>query len=74
MTATPDHVARSRFTIISIVRVAGVALMLLGMGIIATRLIGPADVVGGLIFVAGFADAMIVPRILARKWRTPPQP
>lgn len=72
MTPQPqDALARRRFTILTIMRATGVILMLAGMGIIGTRAIEPAELVGGVVFFAGFVDSLIVPRILIRAWRTP---
>ena len=67
-----ENRARSRFILLTVLRASGVALMLMGMGIMATRMIEPADFLGGLIFIAGMIDSLVVPPILARKWRTPP--
>jgi len=67
-----EDLARSRFVVLTVLRASGVVLMLFGMGIMATRMIEPADIVGALIFIAGMIDSLIVPRILTRKWRTPP--
>lgn len=66
-----ERLARTRFGILTAIRVSGVALMLFGMGVIGTGLIEPRDLVGGIIFVAGFIDGLVVPQILTRKWRTP---
>lgn len=67
-----DNLARQRFIILTVLRALGVALMLLGMGIIGSRLVEPSDVIGSIIFAVGFLDSLIVPRLLIRKWRTPP--
>jgi uncharacterized membrane protein YkvA (DUF1232 family) len=67
-----DSLARQRFIILTVLRASGVALMLLGMGIIGSRLVEPSDVIGSIIFAVGFLDSLIVPRLLIRKWRTPP--
>jgi hypothetical protein len=64
-------VARSRFMILTLVRVSGVALMLFGMGVTLKGWAGLPESVGTLIFLVGFIDSLIVPRLLARKWRTP---
>ncbi|MGE0775338.1 MAG: hypothetical protein AB7G25_16565 [Sphingomonadaceae bacterium] len=67
-----DRLARSRFIILTIMRASGVVMMLLGMGIIGTRIVQPSDLIGGIVFFVGFLDSLILPRILIRKWRTPP--
>ena len=67
-----DNLARQRFVILTVLRASGVALMLLGMGIIASRFVEPSDLIGSIVFAVGFLDSLILPRLLIRKWRTPP--
>lgn len=67
-----DKLARTRFMILTVLRASGVALMLLGMGIIGSRMIEPSDLIGGVVFAIGFLDSLVLPRFLIRKWRTPP--
>jgi hypothetical protein len=68
--------ARQRWMMLNVMRIAGIALALIG--ILMTQ--GTIDLAGannaliGYVFIAvGLADAFIVPQVLARKWRTPPQ-
>lgn len=65
----PDP-ARSRYMVIQIVRFTGVALTVLGVAVIAGKIDLP-EVAGYALVVAGVIDAMVLPPILARKWRTP---
>ena len=65
----PDP-ARARFLIIQLVRFSGVALTVLGVAVIAGKIALP-EVAGYGFVVAGVLDALVVPPILARKWRTP---
>jgi hypothetical protein len=66
----PDP-ARARFFTLGLIRLGGVAIAFLGVAIIAKRLIEPAEIVGGiLLFIAAF-DVLVVPVILAKRWRTP---
>ena len=67
-----DSLARQRFIILTVLRASGVALMLLGMGIIGSRLVEPSDLIGSIVFAIGFLDSLILPRVLIRRWRTPP--
>lgn len=72
---SPDDArARTRFHILNLVRLSGTLLMLGGMAVIAYRLIEPAEIVGGAIFAGGLIEALVVPKILTRAWRTPPGP
>jgi hypothetical protein len=62
--------AKARFMILNLVRVTGMTLALLGLAIVAGKVSVPREV-GYVFFVVGLLDAMIVPIILARKWKTP---
>ena len=69
-----DDVARRRWLVISLVRLAGVVDAVFGLVLIGratalpTKLLGIAIVMSALLLIA------IVPRALARRWRTPPAP
>jgi hypothetical protein len=67
---TPDP-ARVRFFILGLVRLGGVVLAFLGISIMAKHWIEPADIIGGALIVMGAVEVLIVPRILARQWRSP---
>jgi hypothetical protein len=67
--------AAARFAVIQLVRVSGVALVLLGLLIQARRLAVFATVpgwVGYVLAVIGLLEVFLFPRLLARRWRTPP--
>lgn len=67
-----EDLARQRFIALTLLRFSGVVLMLIGMANMVARTVEPADMIGGIIFIVGFLDSLILPRILIRKWRTPP--
>ena len=69
-----DRLARSRFAMLSAMRAAGVAMMLIGMWIWFGDIVreGGYPPVGLPLFVLGFLESLIVPQLLARRWRTPP--
>jgi hypothetical protein len=78
---TPDlspqdrlRLERTRFTILSAARAAGAVIMLLGLWIWLGDIVhvGGAPGIGFPIFVVGFAEGLILPQILVRRWRTPP--
>ncbi len=62
--------AKGRYLVIQIVRFTGVALTVLGVAVIAGKIEWP-EMAGYALVVAGVIDALVVPPILARKWRTP---
>ncbi|MDN4633502.1 hypothetical protein QCD71_18415 [Sphingomonas sp. PsM26] len=70
----PDTTARNRYFLMAGSRLLGVAGALLGLLLIARgdatepKAVGTALVISALLLIA------IVPRALARRWRTPPQP
>lgn len=65
-----EDIAKGRFIALNIVRLLGVTLALLGLAIIAGKIAVPREV-GYVFFVVGLLDALIVPIILTRKWKTP---
>jgi len=65
-----DDPAKARFLVIQALRVAGVIMVLIGIAILRRRIDLP-DVAGYAIIAVGLLDALVVPTILARKWKTP---
>ncbi len=62
--------AAGRFLVLTLLRFSGVALALLGVAVVAGKV--PLPYVAGYVLVlAGVLDALVLPPILARKWRTP---
>lgn len=66
---------RNRFIMINLVRIAGTAIVLLGLlvwqGDLARE--GGWPAVGLPMVIAGLFGSFIAPRLLAKKWRTPPE-
>jgi len=71
-----DRLERTRFALLSAARASGAILMLIGLWIWHGDIIreGGFAAIGGPLFILGFAESLILPQILARKWRSPPQP
>lgn len=66
-----EDVARGRWMAINVVRIAGVAMVV--AGIFALRgVIDLPEIAGWALVVIGLVDIFVAPRILARKWRSPP--
>jgi hypothetical protein len=63
--------ARTKFFILGLVRLGGVVLAFLGISIMAKHWVEPADIIGGALIVLGAAGVLVVPRVLARQWRSP---
>ncbi len=66
----PDP-ARARFFALGLIRLSGVALAFLGVSIIAKRWIEPAEIIGGVLMFIAAVDVLVVPVLLAKRWRTP---
>jgi hypothetical protein len=69
--STPDP-AKGRFFVIQALRWSGLAMVIIGLLVIQKKIELPAEVGYGL-FLVGLFDALIMPSLLARRWRTPPQ-
>lgn len=66
----PDP-AKRRYQAILAMRWAGVALVIFGLMIIYRRIDLPKEA-GYVLFLVGVIDALIMPSVLARRWKSPP--
>lgn len=67
-----DTTARNRFFVISFVRLGGAVLMMFGL-LIANGRLGTLPREAGIVLVlVGAFEFAILPRLLARRWRSPP--
>jgi hypothetical protein len=69
--STPDP-AKTRFIAIQALRWSGLAMAIIGLLAIEKKIELPAEIGYGL-FLVGLFGALIMPSLLARRWRTPPQ-
>jgi membrane protein YdbS with pleckstrin-like domain len=60
--------ARSRFIIITVLRFAGVGLVMLGFAIIG-GVIDLPRAVGAVLVLVGVADIFVMPLVLVRSWK-----
>lgn len=68
---TQKDTARQRFIAVQLIRITGVAMAVFGLVTIAGRTSLP--LVGGyVLFAVGLFDALAMPLILARRWKSPP--
>lgn len=70
----PDTIARNRYFLMVGTRLLGVAGALFGLILIARGDTTEPKVVGTALVISALLLIAIVPRTLARRWRTPPQP
>ena len=70
MSREDDAVWKKRFHLFALLRLAGVAMFLLGIAIAYSDLLRPGGwpVAGAIIGIVGAIDAVIAPRILKRSW------
>lgn len=68
-----DRLARSRFLRLSLLRLAGIMLVFLGMTISLTDLVRPGGLraIGIPLALLGLVGSLILPKVFARRWRTP---
>ena len=66
----PD-LAKRRYLAMLAVRWVGVALVMLGLLVIYRRIDLPTEA-GYALFLVGVVDALIMPTVLARRWKSPP--
>jgi hypothetical protein len=63
--------ARGRFMALQMLRLSGIALIVFGVLVVAGKLSLPA-IAGYIMLAVGAVDALILPNVLARKWKSPP--
>lgn len=65
-----EDVARGRWMAINLVRIAGAAMVVVGLMMIQAVIPAP-DWAGYVVLGAGLIDIFLAPLLLARKWRSP---
>lgn len=70
--AEQDAQARNRWLVITLLRLAGVAMVVFGL-LIVQGVFDANPLIGYALLVIGLVDAFVMPLVLARKWRTPPK-
>lgn len=66
-----DDPAKARFFAIQALRWTGLAMVMAGLLIVLDKIDLPGEA-GYVLCVVGLADALIMPSVLARIWKTPP--
>lgn len=70
MTPEEETTAQYRFLAINVIRIAGAILLVFGLAIIAKGVFDLPNAVGYVLFVAGMIGFMLVPRLLAKRWKS----
>ncbi|TPG19980.1 hypothetical protein EAH79_10145 [Sphingomonas koreensis] len=68
-----DTKARNRYFAMILTRLVGVAGAVFGLVLIARGVTGGQRILGTAIVLAAMVMIAVVPRSLARRWRTPPE-
>jgi len=72
-----EAAAKQRFIALNLFRLSGIAIVMFGFLIMAQKFSfvagQKAKIMGAIIATVGLFQAMVVPRILGRAWRTPPE-
>jgi hypothetical protein len=66
----PRDPAKNGFLILQFMRLSGAAFVLFGAAIAAGKITGPPLMGYGLMLLGGF-EALIMPGLIARKWKSP---
>lgn len=72
-TMTDEAVWKKRFLLITLVRLVGTVIALLGLSIAFGDLVetGGSPILGFALVLVGLVDLTLAPRILSRRWRQP---
>lgn len=74
--AARDDIARKHFLVLNFLRLSGTAMAMFGFLCLMHKLTWIegqlATLVGGLFASVGLVQAIVLPRIFIRAWRTPP--
>ncbi len=64
--------AKGRFIVIQLIRLSGIALVMFGLAITAGRTPLPAPL-GIVLVLGGLFEVLVLPLLLARRWKSPPE-
>lgn len=65
--------AQYRFLVLNLCRITGALMLVVGLAVIAREAFGLPKAAGYLLFVIGMIDFILVPYILAKKWKSKPE-
>lgn len=70
-----EQLAKSRYHMLVLLQFVGVLLMILGMWIWAGDILREDGwpLVGAPLVVIGAIESLLLPKLLARRWKSPPQ-
>lgn len=71
MTPEEETKAQQRFLVLNFVRITGAIMLVIGLAVIGNGLFGLPTAIGYVLFLVGIADFILVPLLLAKKWKSP---
>ena len=72
MTPEEETKAQYRFLVLNIVRLTGAVMLVIGLAVIAREAFGLPKAAGYMLFFVGFAEFLLVPVFLAKRWKSKP--
>ncbi len=64
--------AQYRFLVLNLCRITGAVMLVIGLAVIAREAFGLPKTAGYLLFVVGMIDFILVPVLLAKRWKSKP--
>ncbi len=65
--------ARARYFVMAGARLSGALFAVIGIVLVGRATVTEQSVIGTLVVVLGLIEMALLPRMLARRWRTPPE-
>ena len=70
MTQGEETRAQQRFLVLNLVRISGAIMLVIGLAVIANGVFGLPVAAGYVLFLVGIVDFMLVPLLLAKRWKS----
>jgi hypothetical protein len=64
--------AQYRFLVINLCRITGAVMLVIGLAVIARQAFGLPIAAGYVLFLVGMFDFLVVPVLLAKRWKSKP--
>ena len=71
MTPEEETKAQQRFLVLNLVRLVGAIMLVIGLAVIANGTFGLPSAAGYVLFLIGMLEFMLVPLLLAKRWKSP---
>ena len=71
MTPEEETKAQQRFLVLNLIRLSGAIMLVIGLAVVANGVFGLPVAAGYVLFLIGIVDFMLVPLLLAKRWKSP---